>query len=201
MGYTKPGNSAVLTGKKLFWSGLVILVVVIGFLITRPRTGPRGYPADLPKWLFDPKQKNAHLLMENLEYTNNRQGRDEWVLHASFARYLKEDQKVYLDGVQINFFQEDGRTVTVSGEHATYATNSKDIDLWHKVSAITSDGERFYTEALTYNDEKRLFSTPEEVTSIGSKMDLKGKGLTYELATGKMSILKDVRVITQKSLK
>lgn len=106
-----------------------------------------------------------------------------------------------MDQVKTRFFLKDGQLVTVSGEHAIYDTRSKDIKLWGHVSAITSDQRRFFTDAALYNDKERLISTPEKVIIVGSQMDLKGQGLTYDLATGKMSILSDVQVITQKALR
>lgn len=191
-----------MTGKRLSWAVLATVVILAtGVFLMWPRTRQAGYPPDIPKWFLNSEQRNADLKMENVEYTNNRDGRDEWVLYAKFARYFKGEEEVLLDSVRTNFFLKSGKTVTVSGEHGTYDTQSKDINLWGHVSAIASDGGRFYTNAITYNSKERVLRTPEEVTVLGSKIDLKGKGLLYELNTGKMSVLKEVRVITQRKLK
>ncbi len=187
--------------KRRLWLFWATTVLAIGIFLIWPRTRHGHYPTDVHKWLFDSKEKLADLMMENIEYTNNRDGRDEWVLNASLARYTKEDKKVHLDTVRTKFFLKSGKTVIVSGENATYDTKSKEINLWRNVSAVTSDEEHFYTSAITYNEEKRLLSTLEDVIIVGSKMDLKGKGLTYELATGNMSIPGNVRVVTQKKLR
>ncbi len=191
-----------MTRKRLLWAVLATVVVLAsGILLMRPRARQAGYPPDIPKWFLNSGQRDADLKMENVEYTNNRDQRDEWVLYAKFAWYLKGEERVFLDSARTKFFLKNGQTATVSGEHGTYDTQSRDINLWGHVSTIASDGGRFYSNAITYNSKERVLRAPEEVTVLGSKIDLKGKGLIYDLNTGEMSISKEVQVITQRKIK
>lgn len=190
-----------MTRKQFLWFILTTVVLAMGIFLTWPRTRHGGYPQDIDKWLLNLKQTDADLMMENVKYINNRGGRDEWVLQAQFARYFKTDEKVHLENVQTKFLLKSGKLITLSGKQAIYDTKSKGIKLWGDVSAITLDGERFYTDVITYNEKGRFLRTPEKVVIRGSKMNLRGEGLTYELATGNLSIWKDVQVVTQKRLK
>lgn len=164
------------------------------------RTKSKAGPSGINSPLLNSGPDSADLKMQNIVYVNNRYGRDEWVLKARRAWYYKRNETVYLDDVTAKFFARTGKTVFVKGDHGTYNTKSKDITLSGKVSAVSSDEERLYTSAITYNDAEHSLSTNEYVTMINRNLQVEGKGLLYDIATSKMSVTQDVRVLSSRGL-
>ncbi len=164
----------------------------------RTRTGWKTGFSSGRRQLLNLAKDNADVKMEHIVYTNNRDGRDEWILHARVARYFKGDEKVYLENIQAELFSAGGKTITITGEKGTYDTKSRELSLRGSVNAVSSEQERFCAEAVAYDEGTQLLRTEEDVTIVTPRLRVEGTGLTYDLSTGKMAILSNVNVVTQE---
>ncbi|MFH1148146.1 MAG: LPS export ABC transporter periplasmic protein LptC [Pseudomonadota bacterium] len=178
----------------MIW-GIVILGVI---LFLRPGHHQPSNRCMTRNVFFNSVQDNADLRMENIRYTSHLNGKDQWILNAHTARYFREDGKVYLDDIKAELPTDSGKKLNIAGDHAACDPTSGNMRIWGEVSAVSSDEEYFYTTAISYDDGSRVLSTDEDVTLITPRLELEGKGLTYDLATGKMAVIKNVRVTAER---
>lgn len=176
--------------------GAIIVLGVILFL--RPRHHESINPRTTRSVLFNSAQNNADLRMENVRYTNHLNGKDQWILKAHTARYFRKEEKVYLDDIKTELSMDNGRKLDIAGNHAVCDPKTGNMTIWGNVSGASSDEECFYTKAISYDGSLRLLCTHEAVTLITPRLKLEGKGLTYDLAAGKMAVTKDVDVIMER---
>lgn len=183
--------------KAKLWALAAAAVCAVLAMVTA-RSRPTNIPGEVRNELFNSTANDADLKMENINYVFNRDGKDEWILKAKLARHFKRREILYLDEVTANFFSKDQKTVLLSGDHGTYFTKSKDISLAGNVSAVSSSEEKFYSNSITYKESSRLLSTSDDVTIINGGIRVDGKGLIYDMATGRMSVMNNVKVSSDK---
>ncbi len=130
---------------------------------------------------------DADMKMEGVDYTEVRNGEKFWELHAKQARYYSSKKQTLLTDVEAIIYLRDGRKVYIKGDHAIMHINSKNIDLFGKVTLSTGP-YRLVTDSLHYYNNKRIIKTRDRVIMTGNGMVLKGQGLSLDINSRKLKI-------------
>jgi LPS export ABC transporter protein LptC len=72
-------------------------------------------------------------------------------------------------------------------------TEKKNIEIEKNVIIITDNGDRFYTDHLSYNDAQKKLYTDAPVTMENERMKITGRGLILFMDKGELNIPSSVR--------
>jgi lipopolysaccharide export system protein LptC len=134
----------------------------------------------------------ADLEVGNLFLTEEKEGAIRWQMEAKIAERYKKGKKTFLEDLRVTLYGEDGRVVTLQGDKGRIDEKTRDMEVNGDVVVTSSDGLRLETTSLKYNHSRREITTDAPVRIDGRGITISGVGLLMELATEKVSILKDV---------
>src|SRR6185437_4491787 len=136
--------------------------------------------------------------LKGMHMIETQDGGKEWELWSETAVSLKAREILQLEKVKAVFFSDSGVTFTVTGNHGTVQTKSKDLRIEGDVVTHSSNGYVFRTERLDYESKNRELSTPDAVEMFGPKdadghgLHLTGVGVKASIPQSTMEILSEV---------
>jgi LPS export ABC transporter protein LptC len=187
MKLTKFRLSLILTGIILITVGAVAL----RFFEDRQQREPVTSETDTPD--------GASMALANVRQTSVKDGIKEWHLDAVAATLLEAEHKMILEQPTVEFFMQNGETMTLTAQKGVLDTESNDIEVSGNVivrhQTYTLMGEAFaYTHA-----NQRLFSqAPVEISS--ERMNLTAERMTVDLKTQETELAGNVKGRINESL-
>ncbi len=131
--------------------------------------------------------------LSDIQFTQVKDGVREWSLLAKRVRYRKDPNVVHFELIQVTYYLPREETLLLSGREGSFNMDSKDIQVTGEVELIASSGYRLKVPQLSYQAAKNQITTPDEVLFSGPSMSLKGKGLTFEVASQKLTIHREAK--------
>ncbi len=163
----------------LRWKWLALLVMLVGLgawglgeLNHPPPPPPKPPPAETPS------------RMETLSLTEIQEGDKRWVLEGQKADISKDQERVDLSGVRVEFFGP-GEHLKVKADQGLFHTKSRILTLTGHVEMEQGD-LLVKTSVATYDPNGRVLVSPEEVVLSKPTIRIQGKGLRVWLAEKKM---------------
>jgi len=139
--------------------------------------------------------------MESLSLTEIQEGDKRWVLAGQKADFHKDRLEVSIQGVQVDFFRQQGQHVRVKAQEGLLNTKTKVMTLKGQVELESGDTV-IKTSVATYLPGERVLLALEEVVMENPKVRVTGKELRVELATRKMTLgrhqLTEVKAVAWK---
>ncbi len=122
--------------------------------------------------------------MEGVRFFQDKGGVRDWQLTARRLRSA-DGENLELDGVDALFHGsgEEGRQMSVSGEHGRYQTETRSLTLQGQVLLRAEPDYRMATENLEYREEDRELFAAGEVTVSGAQFEISGRDLRYDLTS------------------
>ena len=168
--------------------GLIVIVVsLILWANYRERKPPEKIP--LPRIAIE----GADSRIEKVRFVEEKHGRKTWELEAKSVQHYQEENLMVLEDVQLTFFAEDGRTITLTGKQGKVHQDTKDMELQGNVVATSSDGYRFKTQSVTYKDQQKMIQTSDAVELDGEQVWLKGRGMLVDVEARTVKVLHEVK--------
>lgn len=130
-------------------------------------------------------------------FTQSKGDTVEWKVQAKQARLFEREKRAVLTGVDITFYDEMGKELTLSGEEGTLDIATKNLALANQVQPLiveTRSGYTIYTNHLAWTDETKEIHTDDPVRIVGPGIEVTGHGLLGRMAAGEFEILGDVHV-------
>ena len=141
------------------------------------------------------EQTVADLKLDQMRYTETREGIKEWELEAASAIYFKEENTVVCDRVKATFYGKNQKTyVLVSGKGKFYP-QTKTIEVFGGVTIDSSDGYQLRTQSLKYEAEKKELFTTDRVKMAGPQLSVEGVGLIVDIDHSRLKVLHQVETI------
>ncbi|MGP8049356.1 MAG: LPS export ABC transporter periplasmic protein LptC [Desulfobaccales bacterium] len=163
----------------LRWKWLALLVMLVGLgawglgeLNRPPPPPPKPPPAETPS------------RMETLSLTEIQEGDKRWVLEGQKADISKDQERVDLSGVRVEFFGP-GEHLKVKADQGLFHTKSRILTLTGHVEMEQGD-LLVKTSVATYDPNGRVLVSPEEVVLSKPTIRIQGKGLRVWLAEKRM---------------
>lgn len=148
-----------------------------------------------------PQAEQATATMESLALTEIQDGDKRWVLAGQKADFHKDRLEISIQGVQVDFFRQQGEHVRVKAQEGLLNTKTKVMTLKGQVELESGDTV-IKTSVATYLPGERVLLAPEEVVMENPKVRVTGKELRVELATRKMTLarhqLTEVKAVAWK---
>jgi LPS export ABC transporter protein LptC len=179
--------------KRLRWIILAVLAAIVAgagaaALLHQPTQLPVIKAGDAA-----PTDSDGRPRLRGLKYTHVENGVRKWSLKAEKARYEDKKGQVYLDQVEVEFYQEKGGPIYLSGDEGIYNQKTHTITLKGHVEGHTSDGNRLSTSVITYREKDKTADTDAEVTIQGKQYKVVGQGMLVLVEKNKMILKKKVR--------
>ena len=195
VGNALPGGLRGSSLKRLRWIILAVLVVIVAgagaaALLHQPAQLPVIKAGDAA-----PTDSDGRPRLRGLNYTHVENGVRKWSLKADKARYEENTGMVYLDRVAVEFYQDKGGTVYLSGDQGVYNQKTNSITLEGNVDGHTADGNRLLTSVITYREKDKTAETDAEVTIQGKQYKVIGQGMLVLVEQNKMILKNKVRSI------
>lgn len=136
--------------------------------------------------------------MEEIFFTQHRGGVRDWQIRLARLHSADDNEDLmYLERVEAQFFAEERRKFLISGGHGQYDNRNRILILENDVRVRSEeDGFLVQGEILNYNDVTRLISTDQPVRISGENMNVHGMGLVYDMAGGDYEVAGRLRVET-----
>lgn len=175
---------------------LKILVLVLGVsilaLLVAVHVGYRLLMKS-PERLIASIAEDAKLSLGKIQQTATRDGKTEWRLDATSARYLEAEKQVQLDDLSVTFYMDSGQEVQLLATEGLLNTESNDIQVSGDVQ-VKNEDYTLNTAALHYRHEQRVIFSRAPVVikrKIGGR--LSADGLRMDLNKNRVVLEGNVR--------
>ncbi len=161
------------------WIWLALLVLLVGLgawglgVLNRPAPPP-------PK----PPPAETSSRMETMSLTEIQEGDKRWVLEGKKADISKDQERVNLSGVRVEFFGP-GEHLKVKADEGLFQTKTRILTLSGNVEMEQGD-LLVKTSVATYDPNGRVLVSPEDVVLTEPTLRIEGKGLRVWLAEKRM---------------
>ncbi len=142
---------------------------------------------------------NADVVVNNVNYTEDKDGKKQWELEALKAQYFKEGDLTIFENVNLTVYAKNGKTYVVKGKSGKLMNETRDVEINGNVTVTSEDGYKLNTESLKYAADKKQITTNDRVLFTGPKMDVEGTGLLIDINKETVSILKNVRTVIKNA--
>lgn len=177
----------MIAARNLFWLLPVLALTsfplwkppVKAFLTPRSGTGEVGIT----------RSNGGAFRMDKVIFSQSKKGTRDWQIKADRLYTVGNEDYIRMERVAALFSgagntDQGGKPMYISGGEGAYYNNLKVLTLADDVVVHTSDGYEMQTENLTYLEGLRQFKTSNGIKILGHNIDLRGRGLFYDLASG-----------------
>ncbi|OGU33783.1 MAG: LPS export ABC transporter periplasmic protein LptC [Ignavibacteria bacterium GWB2_35_6b] len=104
-------------------------------------------------------------------------GKLKAVLYSEHLRKFDDSKEIFLEGVKIDFYEEDGtKSSTLTSKKGKVDEGLKNMFAIDSVVAVSDSGVTLRTDELMWNNQKRKITTDKFVTIISPDEEIKGYG-------------------------
>jgi LPS export ABC transporter protein LptC len=157
---------------------ILIIAVLVLFVLIRSEKGGK---LDI--------QVKGDSFFEGLKVVNKKNGVTDWTLWAKRADLTKDGKEALLSGVEMKLKNKD---MTVSADKGLYNMETRQISVEGVLHAGNSDSV-LTTSQARIDGSKGDFDAAGDVTIVGKKFEVQGKGMKADNNQHKVRILKDVK--------
>ena len=98
----------------------------------------------------------ANRAITNSTLDESKDGKKTWTLKITSLTYDNKKENATMQGIEGTFYEEDGRTMTVTADEGTVNMKSKNIVLTKNPKGVTSDGGTVTADKITWLNKERL---------------------------------------------
>lgn len=147
---------------------------------------PRGgYNPD-----FGKRDKNVHnFIMEKVMIIQDQLGNKTAEVRAERAYTTDIPNEFELTSVDADLFGNEGDTVNIKAQKGLYNTETRKLTLMQNVHVSRElENQNLFTELLYYNDADQTIHSPVDTRLTGSKLEINGSSLDYDLTTNQYKV-------------
>lgn len=182
----------MLNLKRIIAILILISVIALGLVFWR------FFSASKPEELVALLPDDVELVLQDLHYTQNEEGRPSWTLDADKAEYLKNSSQVNLEAVSFSYQQSPNfGTIELKAKHGQLDQEQRQVDVWGEVAITTERGYQLFTERLHYDDQSRRLTGEDAIRVTSPQLQLEGIGLQLDIDKGRLLVRKNVRAVLQ----
>ena len=127
--------------------------------------------------------------LEGLKIIHKKDGVPNWILTAKRADISKDGNEANLTDIEMEI---KNKGITIFAEKGHYNMNTKKISVEGPITA-KSGTYSITTEQVEIDSDAGLLTTGKDVSIIGKKFTLHGKGMEIKNNEQKVRIMKDVK--------
>jgi LPS export ABC transporter protein LptC len=178
--------------KNLLW--ILPLAALLAFPLWKPLAADFLNPERKKTIPFLPSLTNSRVLtsteMDGVHFEQSKNGVKEWLLTANRLYSIDNDSDMELEDVKALFFGTTGKKeeASIRSQKARYNTDTRQLTLRGKVVVQDHRGYEMQTQSLEYISSDKKIRTTSAVHVTGNNIDVSGKRLLYDIATGNYSL-------------
>ena len=136
----------------------------------------------------------AGFSMEGVSFSQLKNGVRDWQIQAK-QLYSGEDQdKMQLVAVEAQVFKNAQRRFVITGQEGEYNSKKKILTMRNSVKVQAENGMLIQSDNLSYDDKTRKIRSMSPVQVTGKGMELRGKGMTYDMQKDSYDVSGRVKV-------
>lgn len=113
----------------------------------------------------------------NAKIIFTEEGKVKAILYSDHLQKYDETKETFLEGVKIDFFDEDGtKSSTLTSKKGKVDETTKNMLAIDSVVAVSDSGVTLRTDELMWNNSKRKITTDKFVTIISPDEEMQGYG-------------------------
>ena len=181
-----------MSRKGKLWAALGVLLfacVVVWAVRTVPQAPQKPQLEDGPKVMS----------YDNNTISEEKDGRKIWELTSETMTVDVDTKDVELTGLSGKFYEEDGRIVSVTADHGSYKSDTKDIQVDGNVAIETTDGAALSCGKLLWTEAEGKLTAAEDACIQQDDMQARAdriestNGFHHFKAIGKAHIVKGAK--------
>ncbi|TYO99506.1 LPS export ABC transporter protein LptC [Geothermobacter ehrlichii] len=165
----------------------VVLAVLLAFVV-----GRRYQPVEEAITTAQPAG-DADLSLDNIDYTETRNGRAVWRLRAVGGSHDLQAGVTRLRQVDLVFYGREGRgDLRLTADRGVWDSRSGRLEAFGHVRASDDRGYVLTSERMFYDQNRRLVWTDGPVRLTSTAMEVRGRGLRLFVDQRRLRLLSDV---------
>lgn len=161
---------------------LAVLVALAALVYWAVSTVPKP-----PEKIID--EPSRHMTYDNNTISEEKNGKRIWILKAGHMDVDIETQDATLTDIEGQFFEKDGRTLTIKAKSGKYTAKTHDIDIEGDVVIESSDGGRLTSDALHWTSSNEKLAAVGNATAAKDDMRATGDAIESTDGFGKIKII------------
>ncbi|RMF44685.1 MAG: LPS export ABC transporter periplasmic protein LptC [Deltaproteobacteria bacterium] len=146
-----------------------------------------------PETASSDRSSGADLTLDNIDYTETRDGRAVWRLRAASGSHDLATGTTTLRQVDVVFFgKKPDSDIRLSADTGTWNRQSGQLEAAGHVLARDQRGYTVSSDRMFYDQNKRLVWTDGQVHMTGTGMEVRGRGLRLDVEARRLKLLADV---------
>lgn len=183
----------------LILAGIILITVgAVALRFIEDRQWRDGQQRD-PKPAATGAPPGASMALANVRQTSVKDGIKEWHLDTVAATLLESEHKMILEQPTVEFFMQNGETLTLTAQEGVLDTESNDIEVSGNVivrhQTYTLTGEAF---AYTHANQRLVSQAPVQISS--DRINLTAEHMTVDLKTQQTELAGNVKGRINESL-
>ena len=180
----------------------IILVAIASIIVSIVIFVYIGYRrlSEAPHAILSTIQDGADMSIGKIHQTATRDGKREWSLEASSARYSQTKKEVILKDLSITFFLDDDSEVYLTANRGILNTGTNDIEVTGDVVIIRENYE-LTTEKLNYEHALRIVFSEVPVIIVGDDAKISADSASLDLNTKKLRLMGNVESIISENIR
>jgi LPS export ABC transporter protein LptC len=141
----------------------------------------------------------ANLEVNNIVYGyTNKHNAKEWELRSDKARYFKDKKIIELENLEVVFYRSNGTIYRLTGKRGTIEMETENFTVQGDITGVMPDNTRFSTQSFSYDNKKRVVTTPDKVFITRDTFSMEGVGMIIDIKEEKLSLLNNVKATENK---
>ena len=132
--------------------------------------------------------------LEQVLFTQLTNGARDWQIKTNRLYTAENPDKMQLETVEAGVFEGSAQKFHITGNQGEYDNKKKVLVLEKNVRVESAEGYIVQSDHLRYNDLNRKITTKSPVHIIADGMDVRGKGLVYDVKQGTYDVGGRVKV-------
>jgi len=171
---------------------VTIGIVLVTFMRNRNNTGGNDT-------VLSDDQTQASISIGKVHHTATKEGKKEWSLVADSAHYLEKENKALFENLEVVFYMDDGKEVSLTADRGYLQTETNDIQVEGDV-LVDNGTYRFETRSLDYFHQSRRLHTDDPVNVSGEWFTLSADAVSVDLNTQKSEFKGNVKGILSEDM-
>ncbi|MBE0598795.1 MAG: LPS export ABC transporter periplasmic protein LptC [Desulfuromonadales bacterium] len=177
-----------LPARHLLIAAILILSAALAVVVARNYRGPS------PEEMIAALPSNIDLSLQEISYTETRDGVRRWTLDADSAAHSAGDGITRIENIHMRFYDLDGLgDLTVTAREGEFWIDDREVEVRGDVVVTSPRGYELYTDRLRYREAERLATTESPVRMVSTTMEVTGTGMRLDLRDQTVSLLSQVR--------
>jgi len=179
----------LLTARNLFILILVLAVSVMSVFVLRFY---RGWG---PATSFESIPENVDLVLNNIEYSKNRDGKLLWTLVADKAAHSMHEGITRIENIQMVFFDPDLGDIILTADQGEIIPQNKTVKVRSNVKVANIAGNEMHTEYLEYTEATNSLQTDKVVRMKFDNFSVSGTGMKMDVEKRMIFLLSNVKAL------